>query len=159
MTSFDEYLHTVITEGSSEAQRDGSPTVEAQHLLLAIAAQPGTAPQRVLASVGLDQQALRDALHREFEHSLSAAGVSLAELNVPRAQGFHKGSPKVGASMKLALERGLDSVPRKRDLRPAHVLLGILRAEIGTVPRALALAGVDRTDLQTRVRHTLEAAG
>ncbi|MEV6556275.1 Clp protease N-terminal domain-containing protein [Nocardia sp. NPDC051756] len=158
MTPFDEYLHTVITEGSSEARRDGSSTVEAQHLLLAIAAQTGTAPQRVLASVGLDHQAIRDALHREFEHSLSAAGVSLADLNVPRAQGVRNGSPNVGASMKLALERGFNSVPRKRDLRPAHVLLGILRADVGTVPRALALAGVDRTDLQTRVQHALEEA-
>lgn len=156
MNPFDEYLHAVITEGGSEAQRDGSATVEAQHLLLAIAAQEGTAPQRVLASAGLDHQAIRDALRREFEHSLSAAGVSLADLNVPRAQGYRKSAPNVGASTKLALERGFNSVSRKRDLRPAHVLLGILRAEVGTVPRALALAGVDRTDLQARVQHTLE---
>ncbi|MFI6045968.1 Clp protease N-terminal domain-containing protein [Nocardia sp. NPDC051321] len=156
MTPFDEYLHAVITEGSSEAQRDGSATVEAQHVLLAIATQEGTAPQRVLASVGLDAQALRDALHREFEHSLSAAGVSLADLNVPRPRAYRKSAPTVGASTKLALERGFNSVPRKRDLRPAHVLLGILRADVGTVPRALTLAGVDRADLQARVLHTIE---
>ncbi|MFI9401759.1 Clp protease N-terminal domain-containing protein [Nocardia sp. NPDC052316] len=158
LTAFDEYLHTVLTEGSSEAQRDGSATVEAQHLLLAIAAQEGTAPQRVLAAAGLDHQAIRAALRREFEHSLSAAGVSLAGVDVPRTPGYGKGSPNVGASTKLALERGFGSVPRKRDLRPAHVLLGILRAEVGTVPRALALAGVDRTELQAQVQHILEDA-
>jgi hypothetical protein len=28
-----------------------------------------------------------------------------------------------------------------------HVLVGVLRAEVGTVPRALAAAGVDRAEL------------
>jgi hypothetical protein len=36
-------------------------------------------------------------------------------------------------------------------------LLGILQAEVGTVPRALALAGFDRTALIARVLETLEA--
>ncbi|GAA2810174.1 hypothetical protein GCM10020219_097610 [Nonomuraea dietziae] len=49
--------------------------------------------------------------------------------------------------------------PRKKDLRPAHVLLGILQAEVGTVPRALALAGVDRTDLLTRVQNAIADDG
>ena len=56
---------------------------------------------------------------------------------------------------KLALERGFASVTRKKDLRPAHLLLGILRAEVGTVPRALALAGVDQAALTARVQDGL----
>jgi Clp amino terminal domain, pathogenicity island component len=46
-------------------------------------------------------------------------------------------------------------VHRKEDLRPGHLLLGILQAEVGTVPRVLALAGVDRTELIERVRSEL----
>jgi hypothetical protein len=38
------------------------------------------------------------------------------------------------------------------------VLLGILQADVGTVPRALALAGFDRAALIARVRQSLEAA-
>jgi D-alanyl-D-alanine carboxypeptidase len=38
-----------------------------------------------------------------------------------------------------------------------HLLLGILRAEIGTVPRALALAGIDRAHLVLRVEQALTA--
>jgi len=53
------------------------------------------------------------------------------------------------------LERSF-SVARKKDLRPAHVLLGILLAQAGTVPRALALAGIDQEDLTARVRQSLE---
>jgi D-alanyl-D-alanine carboxypeptidase len=52
-----------------------------------------------------------------------------------------------------------ETVSRKEDLRPAHLLLGVLQAQVGTVPRALALAGVDRSDLLARVRHSLAAEG
>ncbi|MGJ6964859.1 Clp protease N-terminal domain-containing protein [Streptosporangium sp. G11] len=155
MSTFDRYLHTIITEGAIEARRQGSATVEAQHLLLAVTAQEGTAPQRLLASAGLDHQATRAALDREFDHSLSAAGVSRASFGPSLPDTTLKRSPALGATGKLALERGFASVSRKKDLRPAHLLLGILRAEVGTVPRALALAGVDRTDLLTRVQDTV----
>jgi D-alanyl-D-alanine carboxypeptidase len=155
MSPFDEYLHTIIMEGGVEAQRDGSATVEAQHLLLAVAAQEGTAPQRVLAAAGLDHEAVQAALDREFDHSLSTVGVSRGSFGLSRPSTTLKRLPTMGATGKLALERGFASVPRKKDLRPAHVLLGILQAEAGTVPRALALAGVDRTDLLTRVPNTI----
>ncbi|WP_440072935.1 Clp protease N-terminal domain-containing protein [Streptosporangium sp. OZ121] len=158
MNTFDRYLHTVLTEGAVEAQRHGSATVEAHHLLLAVAAQAGTAPQRVLASVGLDHQAVLAALDREFEHSLSTVGVSPASFDLPAPSTVLKRPPTMGATGRLALERSFASVSRKKDLRPAHVLLGILRAEVGTVPRALALAGVDRADLLGRV-HTAVANG
>lgn len=156
MRMFDRYLHTVMMEGAMEAQRQGSATVEAHHLLLAVAAQEGTAPQRVLASAGLDHQAVRAALDREFDHSLSTVGVSLASLGLPLPSTALERPPTMGATGRLALERSFASAPRKKDLRPAHVLLGILRAEVGTVPRALALAGIDRTDLLTRVQTVIE---
>ncbi|GAB2688125.1 hypothetical protein GCM10027089_06630 [Nocardia thraciensis] len=35
-------------------------------------------------------------------------------------------------------------------MRPVDLLLGVLAAEVGTVPCALALAGVDRDDLVAR---------
>ncbi|WP_405142142.1 hypothetical protein OG589_33400 [Sphaerisporangium sp. NBC_01403] len=155
MSTFDAYLHTILTEGGVEAQRHGSATVEAQHLLLAVAAQEGTAPQRVLASVGLDHQATRAALDREFDHSLATVGVSRASFGLSRPSATLKRRPTMGATGKLALERGFAAVSRKKDLRPAHVLLGILRGEVGTVARALALAGVDRSDLLTRVHNTI----
>ncbi|MGW4846022.1 Clp protease N-terminal domain-containing protein [Nocardia brasiliensis] len=158
MTPFDEYLHAVLTEGGSAAQRDGSATVEAQHLLLAIAGLTGTAPQRVLAAAGLDTQAIHDALRKEFEHSLATVGIPAGNATPSSPRPYRAEQPKVGASTKLALERGFNSVPRKRDLRPAHVLLGILAAEVGVVPRALALAGVDRAELRTQVEQLLEDA-
>ncbi|WP_344844962.1 Clp protease N-terminal domain-containing protein [Nonomuraea dietziae] len=111
MNMFDTYLHTIITEGAVEAQRHGSPTVEAQHLLLAVAAQEGTAPQRLLASAGLDHQAVLAALDREFDHSLSAVGVSRASFGLSRSSTPVNRPPTMGATAKLALERGFAAGP------------------------------------------------
>lgn len=154
MTPFDAYLHTVIMRAEHEAREDGSKTVEAQHVLLAIAGEGEATTREILESANLDLQTVRDALDREFEHSLSAVGVSSRTYDLPASS---KGTahPKMGASARLVIERAFSSVPRKKDLRPAHLLLGLLRAEVGTVPRALALAGADRADLVTHTQRVL----
>jgi ATP-dependent Clp protease ATP-binding subunit ClpA len=153
--SFGSYVHTIIEQAGHHASRDGSATIEAQHLLLAVAAQEGTAAHQTLTSVGLDQRAIHQALDREFDDSLRVAGVSRAALDLPRPSGDPSPSARIGASARLALERGVAAAARKRDLHSAHLLLGILEAHVGTVPRALALAGVDRADLTARVRQAL----
>jgi D-alanyl-D-alanine carboxypeptidase len=154
MTPFDTYLHAIIMRAVQEARDDGSKTVEAQHLLLAVAGEGESITREILASASLDLQAVRDALDREFEHSLSTVGVSSRTYDLP-APSKGPTHPKIGASAKLAMDRAFSSVARKKDLRPAHMLLGLLRAEVGTVPRALALAGADRAELVTRAQQVL----
>jgi len=154
-SGFGRYVHAVVERAGAEAREDGSATTEAQHLLLAIAAEHESTTDRILGSVGLDHRAIREALDQEFERSLSAAGVSLAAFGFSRATAGPD-RPRLGTSAKLALERGFSSVARRSDLRPPHVLLGIVRAQVGTVPRALELAGVDRADLEGRVLETLK---
>lgn len=154
-TAFDRYLHAVMGRAEHEAREDGSTTVEAPHLLLAVAADPEPTTGRALAAVGLDERAVRAALDREFEHSLSAVGVSATRFDLP-APSRVPSHPGLGTSARLAVERGVAAGPGRKDLHPAHLLLGILSAQVGTVPRALALAGVDRADLVARVRHELD---
>ncbi|MGW1985047.1 Clp protease N-terminal domain-containing protein [Streptomyces collinus] len=153
MSAFDKYLHGVIVRAMDEARDDGSATIDAHHLLLSLAAGQGSTARQVLASVGLDRAAVREALDREFEHSLSMVGVSPAAYGLPGPSHASQ-QPKMGASARLALERSFASA-RKKDLRSAHLLLGILQAQIGTVPRALALAGIDQAELADRVQQTL----
>ncbi|WP_227997413.1 Clp protease N-terminal domain-containing protein [Nocardia australiensis] len=155
MTTFDKYLETIIDSGATEAQSDGSATIEAHHLLLAIAAGREGVTFEALSSVGLDHRAIRNALDREFEHSLSAVGVSLAAFDLPRPSSAHKRPTQLGASAKLGIERSVGSVARKRDLRPAHLLLGVLQAQVGTVSRALTQAGIDQADLKARLQQAL----
>ena len=140
------YLDDLMTGAATEAKRDGSPAVEAHHLLLAVAAQRSPAP-------GLDHAAVRAALDLEFARSLAAAGVHIS--GVPHASPTDA-TPGLGASARAALERGLATVRDKRDIRPGHILLGVLLAEVGTVPRALALSGHDRVALLAAVRRELD---
>lgn len=154
MAGIDKYLHAVLVRAADEAAQDGSARIEARHLLIAMAVVREDTVQRLLESVGLDEQGVRDALAWEFEHSLSVVGVSSRTYDLPKPTRF---APRnsMGTSAKLAIERSFMSVPRKRDARPAHVLLGVLSAEVGTVPRALEMAGIDRDDLMSRARAAL----
>ena len=154
MKPFDAYLHAVLMRAAVDARDDGSTTVEAQHLLLAVAAEPEPTTRPALEAVGLDRDGVRRALDREFAHSLGAVGVSPTAYDLPRPSRL-PANPTIGTSTRLALDRGFAFASRKKDLRPAHVLLGILSAQVGTVPRALALAGVDREDLIARLRSAL----
>jgi D-alanyl-D-alanine carboxypeptidase len=64
MTTFGTYVRTILDRGRDEAGNDGSPTVEAQHLLLAMAAGPDTTAGQLLSTAGLDHRAIRGALGR-----------------------------------------------------------------------------------------------
>lgn len=50
--AFGMYVHTIMERGTDEAQRSGSATIEAEHLLLAIAAEQESATRELLDSVG-----------------------------------------------------------------------------------------------------------
>jgi D-alanyl-D-alanine carboxypeptidase len=144
----------ILHRAREEAKAAGSPSVEAEHLLLAIAAHKGTEAQRILATAGLDHPAILAALDCEFEESLAGAGVSLSTFSLPPASGRHDRIPRWGTSFKLALQRTPKNGPVGR-LDSTRLLLGILRARIGTVARALSLAGVDRAALAARAEQAL----
>lgn len=149
----------IARDAQEIARRLASPTIEAEHLLLALAERPGIAAQRVLADAGLDYEGVRAALDRENERSLAAVGVSPADFNLPPVADLAK-SPVWGTSAKLALERslGVASARDDRRIEPRHILLGVLKASVGTLPRALDGAGVDRADLARRIDATLDLA-
>ena len=155
MSKFDRFLTSVLDRAGREARADGSSTVEAHHLLLAVAASDEPSTRELLASVGLDEAAIRAALDREFAHSLGAAGVSVEGTDMPRPTHTRDEPPPLGSSVKLAMERGVGSVSRKQNLQPAHLLMGIMQAALGTVPRALALAGIDRAALVQQIGQSL----
>jgi D-alanyl-D-alanine carboxypeptidase len=150
---FDAFLKAVLDEAGREARQDRSSTVEAQHLLLALAASAEPTTHRILALVGLDHAAIRAALDGEFERSLRAAGVSLGASGIPRPSQSREGSPALGSSVRLALERGVGAA--RTAPQPLHLLLGIVQARVGTVPRVLDLAGADLEDLVTRIRESV----
>ncbi|MGI9822415.1 Clp protease N-terminal domain-containing protein [Agromyces sp. Marseille-Q5079] len=147
-------LKSVVVRSIDEAARRGAAKVEAEHLLLAIAASGDLAADS-LAQVGLDHAGVETALRVEREHALAAAGVEpVAE---ERLLATRDSRPGWGASVRDALRRadfrarrGRPRAERER-LAVADALVGVLRADLGTVPRALAYAGVDRAALIARL--------
>ena len=147
-------LKRVVIRAIDEATRRGAATVEAEHLLLAISAGKDV-PGTTLAEFGLDHSGVDAALRAEREQALRAAGIEpVADERLRATRGSR---PGWGASIREAL-RGADfrahrdrgRAERER-LVVADALIGILRADLGTVPRALAYAGVDRRALIARL--------
>ena len=140
---FTKDARAAVVAAREEARRSGDHTVESEHLLLALAARP---------EFGLDRDLIADALAREEEQSLAAVGVAAGELDPPAGVRARR-DPRFATSSKLALQRALAAAARRGDRRltAGHVLLGVLAAEHGRVPRALRIADIDVEDLRTRI--------
>jgi ATP-dependent Clp protease ATP-binding subunit ClpA len=130
----------VVTDARAIAYEQRSPTVEAEHLLLAAARRPSP-----LRAAGLDYETLLGALEAERTRSLAAVGIAID----PPAAAPPVEQPRFATSAKAALERAVRAAAGRRDKRidDRHVVLGVLSARAGTVPRALEIAGVDRAAL------------
>jgi len=142
---FTEDARSAVTEATDEARELGSPTVEAEHLLLALT-RSDNAAAAALRAKGLDHDAVAEALAAETERSLAAVGVSADA--VPFSP--YVSAPKLATSSKLVLEHALRIAVARRDreITARHLALAILQPDRGTVPRALAIAGFDRDALR-----------
>jgi ATP-dependent Clp protease ATP-binding subunit ClpA len=140
----------VTLEAHSVAAGLGSPSIEAEHLLVSLASTPDRAGS-ALREVGLDPAELREAIQRDFERVLGRVGIDASGMEI--AANCRRTKPRWGTSAKLGLARALDEAKRRGDhkIRGEHILLGLLRAEHGTVPRLLAAEGIDRDELTGRL--------
>ncbi|HEX9099802.1 MAG TPA: Clp protease N-terminal domain-containing protein [Candidatus Dormibacteraeota bacterium] len=137
-----------------EAKREGAEFIEAEHMLLALAASPESDAARLLKEFGLDHERLAAALHEERRQTLAVVGMKTPDTRVGEATELDS-SPSLGTSAKVAVRRALIGSRhdrRRARLRGTDLLAGILEAEFGTVPRALAIAGIDRLVLLARAR-------
>jgi ATP-dependent Clp protease ATP-binding subunit ClpA len=138
----------VVEQAQEEARALGAPRIEAEHLLLALAA--GHTPLAAwLAAAGGGHDELVDALHMETAAALDVVGVSLSSFGLP-APVATTTKPAFGTSAKQALELTLRVALERADRRllPGHLLLALLRPRFGTVPRVLAFAGVTEEALR-----------
>lgn len=158
-------LREIVIAAIDEAMQCGAATVEAAHLLLALTTRRGPVVD-VLAEVGLDHDGVLRALRIERDASLRYAGVEPVGddrlVSTPS-----RSRPRFGTSAREALAVGhrMQSTESSLRTRPSRgggrgrrrsavgiVALGILHAELGTMPRMLELAGIDRRTLAVRIR-------
>jgi len=140
-----------------EAQRLGRSEVEAEHLLLALAADRRAPVSALLAEHGLDHERILEALRVEREHSLAAVGMAEPPDAARLAAVRTIARPRWGASTQDAFRyanEGASHAGRqgRHGTTTEDVLYGILSLELGTVPRALAYAGIDRLALSAIVK-------
>ncbi|WP_420110784.1 Clp protease N-terminal domain-containing protein [Pseudactinotalea sp.] len=146
-------LTRVLERAIEEATARRAPVVEAEHLLLTLASDETLEARRVLTEVGLNHETISDALLHERQESLSAVGIEPVSEELFAATP-RQSRPGWGTSTKEAIQRGKAVSGQDGRRRPAEteLLLGILTATLGTVPRVLAYAGVDRSALLDRAR-------
>jgi hypothetical protein len=142
-----------------EASNRAAAAVEAEHLLLAVLFERRNPASRALAAAGLDYEAFDRALAVERERSLEVAGI--APIPAGRLTALpRRDRPRWGASAKEALARGhrFTGTQRQHTMRHLDVAAGVLSAPLGTVPRALGYAGLDRDALLEAVQAAAQAA-
>jgi ATP-dependent Clp protease ATP-binding subunit ClpA len=142
-----------VPQFESEARKRGAKVIEAEHMLLALASNSESDAGRLLKASGLDHERLASALRDEHRRSLAFAGFQAPDEPLTNAAKVD-GTLSLGTSAKVALVRALIASrshrARRARLKDVDLLRGILLAELGTVPRALAIAGIDRMTLISR---------
>jgi ATP-dependent Clp protease ATP-binding subunit ClpA len=153
LNRFAKEARLVVQDATTIARDLGASTVEAEHLLLAAAGREHNPAARALHEAGLDYDGLAAALAAETVRSLAAVGVTADVLSFSP----FVSAPRFGTSAKLAMERSLRVALARGDrtMETGHLVLAVLRATAGTVPRALECAGVDRANLTARVEAAL----
>ena len=149
-----EISPNVVLQFEVEAKRDGAKFIEAEHMLLALASDPASDAARLLKESGLDHQRLASALDEERRRTLSFAGIKATDRTLVEATELDS-SLSLGTSAKAAVRRALVGSRhdrRRARLRSIDLLAGILQADLGTVPRALAIVGIDRAAVIARDR-------
>ncbi|WP_051208389.1 Clp protease N-terminal domain-containing protein [Propionicicella superfundia] len=153
-------FRALLDVAQAEAATRSSATVAAEHLLLALLSDQDRTAARILSPQGLTHEAFSTALDRERDHTLARIGLSIPDpTRLAAAPRAFTGHPRLSASAKEAWDRGSRLTPgrRERTQPPSDLtlLVGILSAELGTVPRALIRGGLDRTELLSAAQTAL----
>ena len=148
-------FRSLMERSQQEAAARGAGAVEAEHILLALATMPDSRGGAFLLANGLDRAMLEAALLAERRHSLGVIGApQFPEADLKAARRRFK--PRWGASAREAFDRGMRMARSREHVSTINLVVGALVAELGTVPRMLELAGVDRHQILGRAK--VEAA-
>jgi ATP-dependent Clp protease ATP-binding subunit ClpB len=127
-------MQEALHDAQTRALRDGHTEIGAEHLLLALLAQPDGLVPRLLERAGADTAALQGALER----TLAAR---------PRVSGSGSGEPRMARDLVQVLDAAEQEMRRLKDeyVSVEHVVLALLDSRSGTsAGRLLAEHGVTR---------------
>lgn len=130
---FSENARQAMSGARRVAERQGSAALDVEHLLTALLALERSYARRLLAAVGVDVDALHEALATLLPSDGAAPGAALA----------------FSPALERVLEGALTEAARRRDnhVGSQHVLLGIARQPDSDAARILARLGADAETL------------
>jgi ATP-dependent Clp protease ATP-binding subunit ClpA len=141
----------IFARAVTEAQRRAASAVGPEHLLLALTLQEGSPAAALLAEYGLDHDGLDRALDEEQARSLAVVGIADLDPALLVATRI-AGRPAWASGTREVLRRAQQGGRgRRRGSMELDVLVGVVTANVGTVPRALVYADIDRDALIGRV--------
>ena len=145
-------LRPLVGVAMIEATNRAALAVEAEHVLLAFLFARTSHGATILAQHGLTYETFDAALRQEREQTLAGIGIQIPDASrLQAAPRVRMGRPRFGASAKEAFERASKRAKahrgRAQRFSDVDFLIGILSAELGTVPRALLRGGFDRQQL------------
>lgn len=130
--------HQVLRRAEHEARGRGYRYVGTEHLFLALLGEESFGVTAVLADAGVNPEAARHAIAREIPpvHASPDGPLEFTPL-----------------AARVVDEIAVEEVRQARDpeLRPEHMLLGLVAAGTGTAGRDLRDAGADLTRLRAAV--------
>lgn len=168
---FTKPARLVVGEAVEVAQTMGHKQFGSDHMLLALAGQPGQAAGQALSDLGVRDDDVREAVVARHggegsglddEEALRTLGIDLSAVRAKVEETFgegaldahrrHRGRPRLSSEGKKTLELALREAVRLKDhyIGAEHLLLGILRAE-GPGHDVLRSLGVDVAALRRRV--------
>jgi ATP-dependent Clp protease ATP-binding subunit ClpA len=144
-----------VNQAQRIATEAGAPTIEAEHLLLALTRHTGGRAAQALHALGMSEAKVRGALDDEFGHALQAVGVATT-MGPParRGAGSVSGTPRFGQSAKLALGRTVQAAVDRghKSLDDDDLLLGLTRAEAGVIPGVLRSLDLTPAEVEAALR-------
>lgn len=143
-----------VRRAAEIAESDGSATVEAEHLLLALVDPADDSIGQALVRCGLTADGIRDARNREFQSALAVVGVDTNRAAPSGALRLRRGrTTAFGQSSKLALERSLEQATNQgaRRITTTHLARAIVGAETGPTPRLLSELGTNAEQLRAEL--------
>lgn len=184
---FTDSARQIVRRGQESARELRQPRIGTEHILLALLElDQADAASDALHSLGVDTETVRAEIARRGRRTglseadsaaLREIGIDLAmvrakleetfgpgALDAPPAEGGRPGGPgkfrpfakEAKKTLELALREALRL--KHRHIAPAHILLGMLRANQGMAVSILADAGVDLDELRRRIQNGIDKA-
>lgn len=136
---FTERAQKVLMYAREEAKNVKYPHIGTEHLLLGLIREGESAAAKVLFTLGIDADKVKDAVSQMVEMS-----------NEPAPP-----EPALTARAKKVLELSMDEARRMGNnyVGPEHLLLGLIREGEGVAASILSATGADYRRLRTMVAH------